>query len=125
MGLQTSAEFDVMVHNLHHMGIVIVRGAIDLANIHLLEDAVDHVAYREVPLLLDLANVRYIDSTGLHFIQQVHEQCASKHVPFAVVANAIVRRLSGLLSLDAVVAMFPDTTLAREHLVTEWRCPPK
>jgi|AmaraimetFIIA100_FD_contig_61_7541865_length_1002_multi_5_in_0_out_0_2 anti-anti-sigma factor len=115
-----SDEFVITVHKLHRMSVIIVRGALDLTNIHVLADAVDHIVYREVPLLLDLTGVRCIDSAGLHFIRQVHDQCAGKHVPFAMVANATVRRLCGLLSLETVIPIFANRTLARDHFVAEW-----
>jgi anti-anti-sigma factor len=112
-----SDEFVINIHKLRQMSLVVVHGALDLANIHLLADAVDYLGYREVPLLLDLTRVRYIDSTGLHFIRRVYDQYASKNVPFAMVANAMVRRLCGLLSLTTVIPIFATTTLARDHFV--------
>lgn len=115
-----SDEFAITVHKLHRMSVIIVEGALDLTNIHVLADAVDHIVYREVPLLLDLTGVRYIDSAGLHFIRRVHDQCASTGVPFAMVANAMVRRLCGLLSLETVIPIFANTTLARDHFLAEW-----
>jgi anti-anti-sigma factor len=114
--LQPSDEFDIKVHKLDEISIIIVHGEIDLANIHLLADAVDHAVCRAVPLLFDLIRVRYIDSSGLHFMRQVHEQCATKHIPFAMVTNTMVRRICGLLSLETVIPIFPSTTLARDHL---------
>jgi anti-anti-sigma factor len=114
-----SDEFAITVHKLPQMSLIAVRGALDLTNIHLFADAVDHLGYREVPLLLDLTRVRYIDSTGLHFIRRVYDQCASKNVPFAMVANAMVRRLCGLLSLTTIIPIFANTALARDHFAAE------
>jgi anti-anti-sigma factor len=99
------------------MSVVIVHGAIDLTNVHVLTEAVEHLVGREVPLLLDLTRVRHVDSTGLHFMRRVHDQCASKDVPFATVANPMVRRLCGLLALTTVIPIFANTTLARDHFV--------
>jgi len=114
-----SDEFVINVHKLRRMSLVVVCGAVDLTNIHLLADAVDHLGYREVPLLLDLTGVRYIDSTGLHLVRRVYDQCASKNVPFAMVANAMVRRLCALLSLTTVIPIFATTALARDHFGAE------
>ncbi len=123
MSVDPSDEFVMNVHKLHQMSLVIVHGEVDLANIHLLADAVDHLVCRKVPLLFDLTDVRYIDSTGLHFMRQVHERCARKHVPFAMVTSTMVRRICGLLSLETVIPIFPNATLARDHIVAEWECP--
>ena len=113
-------EFCITVHKLHQLSLITMRGEIDLANVHLLAGAVEHLGRREVPLLFDLTQVRYIDSTGLHFLRQAQEQCARQHVPFAVVTNAVVRRLCGLLSLEALIPIFQDATSARDHIFAEW-----
>lgn len=123
MRVDATDDFVMDVHKLRQMSLVILHGEVDLARIHLLADAVDHLVCRKVPLLFDLTNVRYIDSTGLHFMRQVHEQCEREHVQFAMVTSALVRRLCGLLSLEAVIPIFPTTTLARDHIAAEWGCP--
>lgn len=122
--VDSSEDFVINVHKLQQTSLIIVRGEIDLANIHILADAVDHLVRREVPLLFDLTKVRYIDTVGLHFLRRVHEQCARQHVPFAVVTNRRVRRVCGLFSLDTLIPMFPNMTLARDNMAADWGCLP-
>jgi anti-anti-sigma factor len=123
MRVPSSDELIINVHKLRQMSIIVVHGAVDLTNIHMLVDAVDHLVFRDVPLLFDLTKVGYIDSTGLRFIRRVHQQCANKGVLFAIVANGMVRRLCGLLSLETIIPIFANVGLARDHFVAEMAAP--
>ena len=38
-----SDEFVISVHKLRRMSLIVVHGALDLTNIHVLADAVDHL----------------------------------------------------------------------------------
>ncbi|HLJ59497.1 MAG TPA: STAS domain-containing protein [bacterium] len=108
------------VHKLREMSVVVAYGEVDLTNVHLLKDLLDHLSAREVPLLLDLAKVRYIDSAGLELLMQTYQHCRAQGMPFAVVAEPLVRRTFSVLSLETVLSVFDNAASAREHLVAEW-----
>ncbi|GEM_PF-852981 len=106
---------DVKIYKRSDMNVIAAKGEIDLSNISVVEDAIDDVLARDLPLLLDFTGLRYIDSTGLNVLARVNERARQRRVPFAIAANPTVRRILGVLSLHTVFPVFPDTAQAREY----------
>ena len=106
---------------LPKMSVLILRGEIDLSNVKTLEDGIGHLFRRDLPLLLDLSGVRYIDATGLNLLSRTHDACRMRRIPFAVVANSLIRRICGVLSLQTSLKtgfpIFPTATLAQQYLL--------
>ena len=66
-------------------GIVRVSGEIDLPNVHLLAEMLDAALGDRRTIIVDLAGVSTIDSTGLNVLIRVHERCALRQANMAVV----------------------------------------
>src|SRR3954454_13184458 len=78
------------------VAFVRLRGELDLAGVGELDDLVEHVAARRARrVVVDLSELRFIDSTGLRRLMSVHERlAASSEVVFVPGPEAVQRLLS-------------------------------
>ena len=84
-------------------GVVLASGEIDVSNADQLRDALDGcLAKGPVRLVADLAEVPYIDSTGIGVLVGVAHRAAEKNVRFEVARpQRNVARVLGLLGVSA------------------------
>ncbi len=111
----------VKAYKLPEMSVIAAAGELDISNISALVNVVDGLFGRNLPLLIDFRELRYIDSMGVNTLVHIHERCASKRIPFSVVASQVVRRILGVMSLQDVFSVFDNTALAREYFAAAQR----
>lgn len=94
-------------------GVVRVSGKLDLPNVHLLAEMLDAVHDDRPAIVVDLAGVSTIDSTGLNLLMRMHERCALRKANMAVVfTSQSLRRIFSVLSLENVFQIFPTVDAA-------------
>jgi len=96
-------------------GATIVRasGEIDLHNVHRLADMLDLALTDSQTRIVEMAEVSYIDSTGLNMLIRLHEQCARRNMMMAVVfTSEHLRQIFAVLSLQDVFRIFPTVEAA-------------
>lgn len=105
---------------LPNASIVQVGGEVDLANVHLLRESLDHVGRYGAPTI-DLTNVTYMDSTGMNVLMQFQEKSDRvQEGRVAVVFGAtVVLRVFSALSLQDRIEVFPDVETAVSALVDQ------
>lgn len=95
----------------HQATVVSIRGDIDLATAPGLRELLLPVLARGVvtPVLIDLSEVSFMDSTGVHLLVDTHRQLESQGRRFAVACHehGRVHRLLGLVGvLDVLPVRF-------------------
>lgn len=96
-------------------------GDIDLANVERVSaDLQECVPDDASGLVIDLARVRYIDSTGVHMLFELIRRLAAtrQRVAFAVPEGAPVRRLLKITNVNEVAPVAPtaaEAITALEH----------
>ena len=99
------------------VGIVRVSGEIDLTNARLLAEMLDAALGDRRTIIVDLAEVSTIDSTGLNVLIRMHEQCVRRKTDIAVVfTSRNLRRIFSVLSLENVFRIFPTVDAALRAL---------
>jgi anti-anti-sigma factor len=97
--------------------VLTVRGEIDSANVHILEDTINHALSDGLPLITDLREVSYIDGSGLHMLVRAYERRTSHETRLPLVCTSeIITRLVSILSLGDMFQTFPDVDAALAHL---------
>jgi anti-sigma B factor antagonist len=100
MGAQDQLRIEVR----HGTERVIVRmvGELDMATAPLLQSAIDAAELGpKAMVVLDLQQLRFIDSTGLRAVLQVRERCRERGQEFAVTrGSAQVQRLLSVTGVD-------------------------
>jgi anti-anti-sigma factor len=94
--------------------VVSVAGEIDMATVATLREAVDAVLLSsERDIWIDLTQVGFIDSTGLHVLVHAHRMLDRDQRRLAVIApDGPVLRTLGFAGLDAFLRIFPDRSSA-------------
>ncbi len=86
--------------------VLTVRGEIDISTAPLLRDVLRPVLeHRTGPVVVDLSDVPFMDSTGLHILVETHRQLVPHERPLAIACreNGQVHRLLALVGvLDAL-----------------------
>lgn len=82
-----------------------LTGELDMASVPLLEEVLGTMGDdRCAVLTLDLGNVTFVDSTGLHAMLQARELCANRGCEFRVIRPcAQVQRLFEITGLQALL----------------------
>jgi anti-sigma B factor antagonist len=99
--------------------VVCVGGEIDLAAVVSLRRAVERaVTPDDRGLVLDLADVTYVDSAGLHLLVQVSQDLASHRQSLRLVVPpaSTLRPLLAIAGLSDVIAIDADVVAARRAL---------
>ena len=94
------------------VGIVHASGEIDLHNIHRLAEILDGALGDNRTVIIDFAEVRYIDSTGLNMLMRLHERCTQHKTTLLMVTSRHVRWIFSVLSLQDVFRIFPSVDAA-------------
>lgn len=107
-------RLDVEHHDDH--AVITATGEIDAGTAHQVAAAVtETLAGRAVRVLLDFAEVTFIDSSGLGMLVNAHREAADAGSAFAVVRpSEHTRKLIRVLGLDQLLAIYdsPDEALA-------------
>jgi len=91
-----------------------VRGEIDLANAHVLKAILDRAHRDGRPVVVDLQETSYIDSTGLHPLVKAH---GTSRAPLAVAFTSdLLSRIFSVLSLQDLIAVYPSVDAAVKAL---------
>lgn len=97
--------------------VIHVSGEVDLATIHVLIGAPDSARAAPHPILVDLAETKYIDTTGIHALLHARERHDNT---LAVAALApTLKRIFDVLEIGRIIPVY-DTLKAALSTV----CPP-
>lgn len=81
-----------------------LAGEFDFAARPLAEDVLASASGRGEKLVLDLSELEFIDSIGIHFVVTAHEQARHEGRPFTIVRGGPqVERVFSLVGLDGVL----------------------
>ncbi len=110
-----SDNFRVDVRSEDRAIVFAVTGELDLSTSPALEQEMERVRHADVDLLIvDLRDLRFMDSTGLHALVKAHKQAGDAGRRFAVVqGGAQIERLLDLTGVGdlLVVAQSPEELL--------------
>jgi anti-sigma B factor antagonist len=95
--------------------VVAVSGELDLATVPELRSAFGAAAAGGSPVVLDVSNVSFIDSTALAALLRANDEIASSGAGMVVVCppGRAVRRLLSMTSLEDRLTLAPDRASAR------------
>jgi anti-anti-sigma factor len=93
--------------------VVHVSGEVDLATVHILEDALDAAIAAPHPIIVDFAATRYVDSTTIHVLLRTKE----RHRQTLAVA-ALGPTLKRIFELTKVAEVIPLYETLAEALAT-------
>ena len=85
-------------------GALLLRGELDIATIQDLQDKIDKIIAPGTPVILDLAQVSFLDSSAIHcFLKTWH---ASGHPVVLLNTSPTARRILDLATLEADAWVF-------------------
>ena len=111
--MSAQENFRVEVRNEDRAVVFAVQGELDLASSPTLEQEIDRVGDVDL-LIVDLRELRFMDSTGLHALVKANNRSADAGRRFAVVnGGAQIQRLLSLTGVGEllVVADSPEELL--------------
>jgi anti-sigma B factor antagonist len=92
--MRSPEQFKVTVEPLEDAHLIRADGELDLSTVPMLSSAIDAAREASVPVLLHLADVTFIDSTGLQLLLAAsHESATSKWTFFIIRPSEAVLRL--------------------------------
>jgi len=104
------------IAELQTASVVKVEGEIDLANIDVLDGALHKALKRRLPMVIELRDVSYIDSTGVNALVKTYERCLVLKTEVALVfTSPQLWRIFSVLSLQSLFPIFPDVDTALER----------
>ena len=105
---------DVDVERTTGGSVVRVRGEVDLATSPALADALAGIAAADGPVVVDLTDVGFLDSSGLSVLLQARERLAAGPGLRLVVTRPALTRVLAVTGLDEVFDVAPtvDEALA-------------
>jgi anti-sigma B factor antagonist len=113
--MSTQENFRVEVRNEDRAVVFAVEGELDLASSPTLEQELERVRDADVDLLIvDLRELRFMDSTGLHALVKANKRAGEAGQRFAVVkGGAQIQRLLSLTGVGEllIVADSPEELL--------------
>ncbi len=90
-------------------GVVRLHGEIDLSNVHDVEQQLVDASHEVGTLVVDLADVGYIDSSGFGMLERLAYQATLRIV---VPETAVVARAFAVTGLNQVVHVYPNVDAA-------------
>lgn len=98
-------SLELRVHVEGRVGVVAAHGEIDVQTVSLLKQGIDRVAAGGVPVVaLDLAEVTFIDSSGLGAVLGRHRMLAANGGRLVLIAPSTqLRRMLTVTGLDGVL----------------------
>jgi anti-sigma B factor antagonist len=93
-------------------GVVVLRigGELDLLTVPDLRHRLDEATATTGPVVVDLSDVRFLSSAGLHLLISVHAELAASDRPLRLVTGgtrAVIRPLQ-ITGLDRFLRLYPD-----------------
>jgi anti-sigma B factor antagonist len=97
--------------------VIAAAGEIDLVTAHRLEDAADTALDQGThDLWIDLSDVEFIDSTGIHALLQVRSRVEALNRRLAVICPiSPIRRAFALTGLDDALPLYTSRDEAHRH----------
>ena len=92
--------------------VLILEGDLDTSNANSLEAAV--AEQRDVPLIVDVSVLQFIDSSGLHALLKTREAGGPAAIVRAPESN--IARVLDVVRANKVVPLFDDLAAALEHV---------
>ncbi len=99
--------------------VIAVKGELDLAAVEQLKGPAELAISGRRPVILDLSECPFIDSTGLRLALHLHNNLGNGDAPgaaFAVVSNPRIRKLFSLTAIDLRVGVFATRDEALDAL---------
>jgi anti-sigma B factor antagonist len=92
--------------------VLSLEGEVDASSVGELDRALGQAAQRKMPVILDVSNLGYIDSSGFRAIYQ-----ASEHIAISIVVSpgSVLSRTIRLAGISTKIPVFPDTGTASTH----------
>ncbi len=92
-----------------HATVLFLEGEVDASSAGELESALDKAAQRKKPVIIDVSNLGYIDSSGFRAIYQ-----ASEHIPISIAVSpgSVLSRTIRLAGIGTRIPIFPDIDTA-------------
>ena len=91
--------------------VMTVAGEVDLDNSHRLRDAFAD-ADPDLPLILDLSRVSFMDSIGLSTLAQANRDISARGGAFVLVPSGALTQLITVSGLDRILATYPSVAAA-------------
>ena len=108
--------FSIEVESDRDIPVVVVRGEVDLSNVHHVERAIDAAADPEsAGLIVDLSELDYLDSAGVRLLFQV-ARTVTPHIVLVVPESNPVWRVLDLANVSSVVPVVPARSDALTRL---------
>jgi anti-anti-sigma factor len=101
MSLKVPSHFDVEVTPA---GSFLLRGELDMATVQDLQDKVDGIMVPGKAVVLDLAQLTFLDTSAIHFF--VRAEAESGHPVVLMNASRTVRRVLDLARVDSQAWVF-------------------
>jgi anti-sigma B factor antagonist len=111
-----SARKSLDVHTEGDVVIATLSGEIDLSNARAIGSVVGGgVSNDAVALILDLSEVTYLDSSGVHLIFDLAQRLGGRQQKLVLIvpAGSKIRRVLDLVNLEAVVPIAPEVEAAK------------
>lgn len=116
-------EFNITTSRSHeHASVIAIRGEFDLASVMRVEADADEVIEQKRPLILDLSQCTFIDSSALRLVLKIRRNLESADLgaaPLVVVAgDSPVRKMFSVTAIDQSVPVVPTLEEAEESIRT-------
>lgn len=110
--------FEARIHPRGDSVVVALRGDADLVAIDAIDTAFDLAATHPGPIVADLAELEFLDSSGLRALVQANSRISSQGRRFALACpdTGRVRTVLELTQLHRIVPVHPDRETAARAL---------
>lgn len=99
--------FQSAIVELPNAVVVQLLGEVDLATALTFRDALESAAKREKPILLDMTNIQYFDTSGARVIEPFHRYMQGRAWQVAIISPPpTVRRGLQLMGVDQQIRIF-------------------
>ena len=120
---QPGARATYRVESAENGTVVHVFNEIDIANANMLGEALLRIVEARRPVAIDLSQLVYIDSVGLHILLRAFQHAERLGTDAALVAGGQIRQLVEQVGLDRIVRVFPDAASAFKAMKIKSRSP--
>jgi anti-sigma B factor antagonist len=114
-GERDGSRFECALREWHGVSVVTVRGDFDLSTARHIREAC--LRADTLPLVINLASIKYIDSSGVQTLVEIQQQCDARGTGFALAfTSKFLRHLFSVLALDRELRVFPTVDAAVAYL---------
>jgi anti-anti-sigma factor len=108
-----AAHLRCMLEGHPRAAVLRVAGELDLGTAALFRGALDSLLSRDQSIIVDVQDLRYIDSKGVHILEQCREALGRQGRRLAVSSPApTVRRVMEIAGLARMLSIYPDLPTA-------------